>query len=354
MHGAKADPLNLNPRPIEFLTAQGSDATGGDLRIALRSAVEGLLQEAHRRGLRPENAVSLLITASNSRGLEELPTLLGEISRELRPAVTLAGVESLSGRATIGLSAVFSRLLVKRFEDSTGLLAVESGDLVFLSASLAGPGSDIECGVADALGDVAGKLESIGLGLPQLVSVNAFLADIGDFDRFNRAYRKFFQSDAPVRTTVAAKSLPNNPPLSLSAIAWRGKVPGGPGVYRFNWSNARPSENPNPTTSSAIRAGPIFFMSGRAGFNSEGAEAQAEETMSAFAEILRFSGLELSDVLECKVFLTVPADEECVRGVVNANFGGSVPALEVLRVPALVQERKVEITLTASAGNRPL
>lgn len=46
------------------------------------------------------------------------------------------------------------------------------------------------------------QLKGAGASLHDVVKVNAYLADIGDFDEFNRVYASFFDTAPPARTTV--------------------------------------------------------------------------------------------------------------------------------------------------------
>lgn len=45
-------------------------------------------------------------------------------------------------------------------------------------------------------------LEAAGASLDDVVKVTVHLADLHDFNEFNRAYREFFREPFPVRTTV--------------------------------------------------------------------------------------------------------------------------------------------------------
>ncbi|HEX7974508.1 MAG TPA: Rid family detoxifying hydrolase [Anaerolineales bacterium] len=46
-------------------------------------------------------------------------------------------------------------------------------------------------------------LEGVGLGLDDVVKVNAYLLDLANFQEFNQVYRTYFSHDFPVRTTVS-------------------------------------------------------------------------------------------------------------------------------------------------------
>jgi 2-aminomuconate deaminase len=52
-------------------------------------------------------------------------------------------------------------------------------------------------------------LESMGCGLEDLVSVNAYLVSMNDFAGYNDVYGQYFSYEGPTRTTVAVLELPH-------------------------------------------------------------------------------------------------------------------------------------------------
>ncbi|MDQ0324102.1 2-iminobutanoate/2-iminopropanoate deaminase [Pararhizobium capsulatum DSM 1112] len=61
---------------------------------------------------------------------------------------------------------------------------------------------DFGAQVRQALRNMETILKGAGSGLTEVVKVNAYLADLSDFERFNVVYSDFFKEDFPVRTTV--------------------------------------------------------------------------------------------------------------------------------------------------------
>lgn len=66
-------------------------------------------------------------------------------------------------------------------------------------------------------------LEAAGCTFDDVVKCTCHLADIRDFDRFNRAYAEFFSGIRPARTTV--QSALGGVQVEIDAIA---RVPGSP------------------------------------------------------------------------------------------------------------------------------
>jgi 2-iminobutanoate/2-iminopropanoate deaminase len=102
--------------------------------------------------------------------------------------------------------------------------AVVSGDHVFTAGQVGFDlgGEVVEGGVGAqtrrALENLRACLEAAGSDLGHVVKVNAFLADLGEFDAYNEAYREFFSEPYPARTTVGA-SLPGRLRVEIEAVA---------------------------------------------------------------------------------------------------------------------------------------
>jgi 2-iminobutanoate/2-iminopropanoate deaminase len=62
-------------------------------------------------------------------------------------------------------------------------------------------------------------LRAHGLGLNHVVKTTVFLTDLADFDEMNSAYGKFFQDQAPARSTIQVAALPKGANIEIEAIA---------------------------------------------------------------------------------------------------------------------------------------
>jgi 2-iminobutanoate/2-iminopropanoate deaminase len=88
--------------------------------------------------------------------------------------------------------------------------AIRAGDFVFVSGQVprdpvtgAMP-ADVAGQTRQVLGNLRAVLATAGATLDDVVSVNAYLADIADWDAFNAVYREVFRPPYPARTTVGA------------------------------------------------------------------------------------------------------------------------------------------------------
>jgi len=105
-------------------------------------------------------------------------------------------------------------------------IQVEAGKLTFLSGQIAlDPGTG-----ALVPGDVAAQAERVmenlravlaagGLTFGQVVRCTIFLADLGDFQKVNEVYGRYFQGAPPARATVQVAALPRGARVEIDAIA---------------------------------------------------------------------------------------------------------------------------------------
>ena len=91
---------------------------------------------------------------------------------------------------------------------------VVSGDLVYTAGQVANDESgrivsdEIETQCRRALDNIRACLRAAGCELSDVIKVNAFLTDLGNFDVYNAVYREYFSEPYPARTTVGAALAP--------------------------------------------------------------------------------------------------------------------------------------------------
>ena len=98
------------------------------------------------------------------------------------------------------------------------------GELVFVSGQIpvdpatGAVAEGIEAQTEQSCKNVAAVLEAAGSSMEKVVKTTCFVADMGDFARFNGVYEKHFISK-PARSCVAAKALPKGVLCEIEAIA---------------------------------------------------------------------------------------------------------------------------------------
>jgi 2-iminobutanoate/2-iminopropanoate deaminase len=111
--------------------------------------------------------------------------------------------------------------------------AVRIGDLIFVSGQVPiDPATgrvvagDVRVQTARVLENLRMVLAGAGASLADVVSVTAYLADIGDWSAFDAAYRAAFRAPFPTRTTVGAELKGFLVEISAIAAAPRGHPAG--------------------------------------------------------------------------------------------------------------------------------
>jgi 2-iminobutanoate/2-iminopropanoate deaminase len=105
---------------------------------------------------------------------------------------------------------------------------VVSGDLVVTAGQVAHDvegkivADDIEAQTRQVLDNLSRALEAAGCGLEDVIKVNAFLTDLGNFETYNAVYREYFREPYPVRSTVEAGLAPGLL-LEVEAMARRSR-----------------------------------------------------------------------------------------------------------------------------------
>ncbi len=104
--------------------------------------------------------------------------------------------------------------------------AIRAGNFIFLSGQIPiDPKTgelvkgDIRQQTQQVLENIKGVLESQGLGMEDVVKVNIFLKDMGNFNQMNEVYATYFSASPPARSTVEVAKLPRNAEIEIEAIA---------------------------------------------------------------------------------------------------------------------------------------
>lgn len=80
-------------------------------------------------------------------------------------------------------------------------------------------GSDITAQTRRVLDNLRNILEAGGCGLENVIKVNVYMCDMGEFDAFNKVYVTYFEPPRPARTTVQVAGLAGPYTLEVDAIA---------------------------------------------------------------------------------------------------------------------------------------
>lgn len=96
-------------------------------------------------------------------------------------------------------------------------LVITSGQIPVDPATGNAP-EGIEAQAEQSCKNVKAILEAAGVSMDKVVKTTCFIADMGDFAKFNEVYAKYF-TGKPARSCVAVKTLPKNLLCEIEAIA---------------------------------------------------------------------------------------------------------------------------------------
>jgi 2-iminobutanoate/2-iminopropanoate deaminase len=103
---------------------------------------------------------------------------------------------------------------------------IGAGSLLFVSGQLGMDpesgelaGSDIETQARRALENILAIVRAGGGNLNQVVAVDVYLTDIGDFAVFNGIYQEYFAEHRPARAVVEVSALPKGACVEIKCIA---------------------------------------------------------------------------------------------------------------------------------------
>mgnify|MGYP001018176829 CR=1 FL=1 len=99
-----------------------------------------------------------------------------------------------------------------------GDMVFSSGQIPVIPATGEVAGATIAEQAEQSCKNVGAILEEAGLTFDNVIKTTCFLADMGDFAKFNEVYAKYFVNK-PARSCVAVKTLPKNVLCEVEVIA---------------------------------------------------------------------------------------------------------------------------------------
>ena len=98
--------------------------------------------------------------------------------------------------------------------------AVKHENTLYIAGKGAHFEGDIKAHTDHVLKELQKELESNGSSMEQVLKVNVYLADLGDYKSMNEVFRGRFGKNPPVRTTVATYGgVPGNSLVEMDCIA---------------------------------------------------------------------------------------------------------------------------------------
>jgi len=237
--------------------------------------------------------------------------------------------------------------------------AVKAGGLIYVSGTLAQDAAGAIVGKGDVGAQTRRVIERMreilaasGSSLEQVVSATVFIKQQSDFAAMNDAYRGFWTTDPPVRTTIVSDLVLPDALVEISMIA----VPKGGErvvIHPSDWV-----KSPNPY-SYAIRTGDTLFLAGLVSRNGRDnsvvpgdVTAQTTTVLDNAGELLKAAGMSYSNVVSARVYLPDLAGFQQMNAVYRKYFAAAPPARATVLAALAGAQYNVEITLVASSSAR--
>lgn len=104
--------------------------------------------------------------------------------------------------------------------------AIRSGNLLFTAGQIPldpATGKLVEGGIEEQAERVMRNLEALltaaGSSFDRVIKTTCFLADLGDFQRFNQVYARYFGDEPPARSTFQVAALPAGARVEVECVA---------------------------------------------------------------------------------------------------------------------------------------
>jgi 2-iminobutanoate/2-iminopropanoate deaminase len=102
--------------------------------------------------------------------------------------------------------------------------AVRVADTLYIAGTTADPdrlakGLSLEQEATDLMDQVKQNVEKAGMTMDDVVSVQVFCTDLGNYQAFNSVYSKYFHEDFPARTFVGIAKLLFGARFEVNAVA---------------------------------------------------------------------------------------------------------------------------------------
>ena len=103
--------------------------------------------------------------------------------------------------------------------------AIKAGNFIFISGQIPLKadgtlgGNDILSQTTQSILNIKAILESVGLGLNNVVKTTVLMTDLSDFGKMNEVYAQYFSESKPARAAYQVVRLPKDVLIEIEAIA---------------------------------------------------------------------------------------------------------------------------------------
>ncbi len=232
------------------------------------------------------------------------------------------------------------------------LRVVQSGEFLYIGGISPVARGSVAVETRSVLEQLGSALADAGSSLDGVVSVLVFLRAAADFQAMNDAYRGFWSTDFPTRTTIVCELPTPGVMVEMSVVAVR-RGAERVVVHPRDWV-----VSPSPY-SYAMKSGDTVFLSGLVSRNgrdnSSVTGSVAEQTkviLDNAGELLRAAGLSHANVVSSRVYLTDASSFGPMNEAYRTFFPTAPPARATILTALAGPQYTVEMTFIASSSPR--
>ena len=211
---------------------------------------------------------------------------------------------------------------------------------------------DVKVQTKRALENLDKRLQGAGSSLARAAAVSVYLKNTADFDAMNEAYRGFFATDPPTRTTIGARGATEGALVEMAAIG----IPAGAErrvIHPADWM-----ASPRPY-SYGILSGDTLFLSGliaRSGKDNQfvpgDVKAQVKTVLDNGGTILKEAGLTHSDVVQSRLYIPDTVLFADMNAAYRTFFAKDPPVRATVKAGLTLSDYLFEATRVAVKGAR--
>jgi reactive intermediate/imine deaminase len=339
-----------------YLSGQGSrDPENGKhpegMGAATRQAMLNLKRGLDAEGFSFSDVVTSHVWLTDLGKYKEMNAAYRSFFKESFPTRTTVGVSGLPGGSTVEIAMVAvtgPKQVIYPRGSERGNLPFSPGILVDDTLYVSGQagidpktGKLVEGGFADhvsqTLKNIGAVLDAAQMDFSNVVSTYVFIQDVDNFGALNPVYKSFTKQPRPARLPVGVASLPLNSPVEITMIASRKDrqpILGKDQLASENYSRGLLSNG-------RMHLAGVFARDGTM-------KEQVEKLVRWNESILKAGNMNLSNVLEVRVYLADGDDFEAMNQAYREHFPTNPPTRATIFVPRLPAKSKIMMGFVAA------
>jgi enamine deaminase RidA (YjgF/YER057c/UK114 family) len=208
---------------------------------------------------------------------------------------------------------------------------------------------DFQQEVRQALHSVQGVLQSAGMELKDLASINIYLKNSDNIETLNDVYWKTIGNDPPARTVLVVADLPNKENIEIGAIAVNGSR--RQVIYPEGWPRGPHIDPPG------VQMDDVLYLSAQGGDDpltgKQAADfgAEVKQALDNVATVLKTAGMSMANVVWVNPYMSSTGAQERVMNRTYATYFelGNAPGRGTFTVMELPIQSHIMFSCIAGA-----